>query len=300
MNVKARILLIVATTFVVLACNVEKVPNESRPDFIIDSHIHYRATDEWEESFIEVFTKHKAMGCILVRMEELERGITFAEANPHLVIPYAAIDIDSPTVTNDIRKARNMGYKGLGELFATKGLNYDNPKYDSIWIVAEELKMPIAPHTGIHARGNFAGMRPAFVASIAERHRNLIIHAAHFGNPWYDEAAEGARLNPNLYFDISGSSLIKKDHEPEIWGKYLWWTSHLGKPHVGAGAGPAWENILFATDELAAEENMVQNIVRFNKMLDANNVPEETRKNMYGRTIARIHGLDSVHGFTVN
>jgi hypothetical protein len=300
---KTRSIFFLISSFMLffISCNVEDKPNTSRPDFIIDSHIHYRATDEWEKSFTEVFTNHKAMGCVLVGMEHLERGIQFANEHPELVIPYAAIDIDSPTVTEDIRKANKMGYKGLGELFATKGWDYDDAKYDSVWILAEQFKMPIAPHTGIHARGNFAGMRPAFVASIAERHRDLIIHAAHFGNPWYPEAAEGARLNPNLYFDISGSSLIKKDHDPEFWGQYLWWTPYLGKsPHVGAGAGPAWENILFATDEIAEEENLVQNIIRFNKMLDANNVPKETRKNMYGRTIARIHGLDSVHGFPVN
>ncbi len=282
------------------ACSVEKRPNTSRPDFIIDSHIHYRATDEWERSFVEVFTKHNAMGCILVNMADLERGIQFARKHPDLVIPYAAIQIDSPTVTDDIRKAKEMGYKGLGELFATKGWNYDDPKYDSIWILAEQFRMPIAPHTGIHARGNFAGMRPAFIASVAERHRDLMIHAAHFGNPWYAEAAEAARLNPNLWFDVSGSSLIKKDDDPGFWGQYLWWTPHLGKPHVVAAAGPAWEKILFATDEVAAEENLLQNIIRFNKMLDANNVPEETRINMYGRTIARIHGIQTVHGFTVD
>ncbi|MCK5346738.1 MAG: hypothetical protein KAR20_25190, partial [Candidatus Heimdallarchaeota archaeon] len=52
-------------------------PNLSTPGFIIDSHIHYRATDEWEQSFLEVFEKWNAMGCILVGMNDLERGIQF-------------------------------------------------------------------------------------------------------------------------------------------------------------------------------------------------------------------------------
>ena len=152
MNSKTGICLTVVIAFFIIACNTVSEPNDSRPDYIIDSHIHYVGTNEWEKSFIEVFTHHKAMGCVLVRMADLERGIEFARKNPHLVIPYAAIDIESPTVTDDIRKSKDMGF----------------------------------------------------------------------------------------------------------------------------------------------------NIIRFNKMLDANNVPEETRINMYGRTIARIHGLDSVHGFPVN
>lgn len=297
---KIKKIILFAIAFLFIACNNGVKPNLNRPDFFIDSHIHYRATDEWEKAFVDVYTKHKGMGCVLVGMDNLERGIKFAADHPDLVIPYAAIDIESTTVTEDIRKVKSMGFKGLGELFATEGFNYDDLKYDSIWILAEQFKMPILPHTGIHAQGNFAGMRPAFVASIAERHRGLIIHAAHFGNPWYEESAESTRLNPNLYFDISGSSLIKKDKDPRFWAQFLWWTPYLGKPHVGASAGPAWEKILFSTDEIANEENLTQNIIRFNKMLDANNVPEDTRKNMYGRTIARIHGLKTVHGFPVD
>ena len=93
----------------------EPKQNTSTPPFIIDSHTHYRATDEWESLFLEVYAKHNAMACLLISMGNLNRGIEFAKAHPDRVIPYAAIDIDSPTVLEDIQKVYDMGFKGLGE-----------------------------------------------------------------------------------------------------------------------------------------------------------------------------------------
>jgi predicted TIM-barrel fold metal-dependent hydrolase len=134
-----------------------------------------------------------------------------------------------------------------------------------------------------------ARMRPGYLATIASKHPKLIIHAAHFGNPWYDEAGEAARRNANLFFDISGSSLIKKDNDPSYWLQCLWWTPYLGKAHMPKDAVPAFEKIVFATDE--EPEELEANIIRFNKMLDACGVSEETRAKCYGLTIARIHGI---------
>jgi hypothetical protein len=260
-----------------------------RPPLIIDSHTHYRATDEYERSFLAVYTKHNAMACLLIGMRDLDRGIAFAKAHPDRVIPYAAIEIDSPTVLEDIRRVRAMGFKGLGELFAVHQWNYDDPKYDPIWALADSLRMPIAPHTGILANGMMARMRPSFLATIASNHPNLVIHAAHFGNPWYDEAGEATRRNANLYFDMSGSSLIKKEDDPKYWLQFLWWTPHIGKAHMPKDAVPAFEKILFATDE--PPEAFEENIRRFTKMLDACGVSAETRAKCYGLTIARIHGI---------
>jgi predicted TIM-barrel fold metal-dependent hydrolase len=274
------------------SCTGKKEPatNMSTPPFIIDSHIHYVATDDWEKSFLEVFTKHNAMGCVLVKMTDLERGIKFAQDHPDRVIPYAAIDIDSPTVTADIRRVKAMGFKGLGEIFATGQWNYDDPKYDSIWILAAEYSMPVAPHTGILSNGQMARMRPSFLATIASKNPNLIIHSAHFGNPWYEEAGEATRRNQNLFFDLSGSSLIKKENDPGYWEQFLWWTPFLGKAHMPKDAVPAFEKIVFATDE--TPDAFEENIRRFNKMLDACNVSEETRAKCYGLTIARIHNIE--------
>ena len=118
------------------------------PPFIIDSHMHYTATDEWEKSFLDIYTSHNAMACLLMPMKDLDRGIAFAKAHPDRVIPYAEIDIDSPTVVEDIQKVYSMGFKGLGELFAMGRRDYNDPKYDTIWALAEQAWDASCPSYG--------------------------------------------------------------------------------------------------------------------------------------------------------
>ena len=291
MKKKLSIILTFSFLLMVLGCvNPEPKPNLSTPGFLIDDHIHYRATDEWENDFLEIYGNYNAMACVLVGMNNLERGMKFANAHPDRVIPYAAVDIDSPDILEDIHRVYKMGYKGLGELFATNEWNYDDLKNDPTWALAEKLGLPIVPHTGIHASGKMSRMRPGFLAPICVKFPNLVIHSAHFGNPWYNEAAEVARRNTNCYFDITGSSLLKKDTDPGFWKQYLWWTPYLGKPHMPKNAVPAFEKIVFGTDQ--SPQGLEENIIRFNKMLDACEVSEETRAKCYYGTMARIHNID--------
>lgn len=264
-------------------------PNYSTPPFIIDDHVHARANADWEKSFLEVYTRHNAMACCFYDANDWAAGIAFAKAHSERVIPYASVNLDSPTVLEDIQKAYDMGFKGLGELFAKGRWSYNDPRYDSIWALAAKLGMPIAPHTGNFATGLMDHLRPGSLADIISMNPKLIVHAAHFGNPWYEEAAEAARRNSNLYFDLSGSSLIKKENDPVYWAQWLWWTDYLGKAHMPENAVPAWEKIVFGTDE--SPEQFEENIRRFNKALDACNVPDSTRAKCYGLTMARLLGI---------
>lgn len=291
-DMKSKLLLLLVPAFILFPGCRQKTSQQGSwtPPFIIDSHIHYVATEEWEKSLLDIYSSHNAMACILVNMKDIDRGIAFAKAHPERVIPYAAINIDSQAVAEDIQKVYSMGFRGLGELFARGRWDYNDPKYDTIWALAEMLGMPIAPHTGNLSNGMMAHLRPSFLADIAATHPKLIIHAAHFGNPWYEEAAEATRRNSNLYFDLSGSSLIKKENDPGYWAQWLWWTDAIGKAHMPKNAVPAWEKILFATDE--TPDQLDENIRRFNKALDACNVPEETRAKCYGLTMANILGIN--------
>jgi uncharacterized protein len=268
----------------------EYKPNYSTPPFIIDTHLHYRANDAWEKSFLEIYTKRNAMACVFVGMNDLDRGIAFAKAHPDRMIPYAAIDIDSPTILEDVQKVYDMGFKGLGEIFAKGDWSYNDKKYEPLWTLAEKLHMPVAPHTGNLANGLMDHLRPAPLADVTARHPGLFVHAAHFGNPWYEEAAEATRRNSNLYFDLCGSSLIKKENDPGYWAQWLWWTDAIGKAHMPKNAVPAWKKIMFATDE--TPDQLEENIRRFNKALDANKVPDSIRLFCWYKTMAKVHGIE--------
>src|SRR3546814_13127340 len=132
--------------------------------------------------------------------------------------------------------------------------------------------MILAHHTGNLGSCEMARLRTSYLATIAVKVPELYIVGGHFGNPWYAEAGEATRRNKNLYFDISGSSLIKKENDPGIWKEFLWWTPYVGKTtaHMPKDLSPAFEKIVFATDE--APDAFKENIRRFNKMLDDNYV----------------------------
>ena len=72
----------------------------------------------------------------------------------------------------------------------------------------------------------------------------------------------------------------------------LWWAENESEnnPHTLKSGPGAWEHIVFGTDE--EPSGLEENIQRFQMMLDANAVPDNVRKNMWGLTMAKILGID--------
>jgi predicted TIM-barrel fold metal-dependent hydrolase len=134
-----------------------------------------------------------------------------------------------------------------------------------------------------------ARMRPMYLDTLARAFPELTLIGAHLGNPWYDEAAEATRWNPNLYFDLTGSSLIKKKDELTVFNKYLWWGQTAGQTHMPSNTPHAFEKLLFGTDDdpLKLEEN----IARYNQLFEACQTPEPVRRKVFAETMVRILGL---------
>lgn len=258
----------------------------SLPPRIIDSHIHYERQPSFIPNLVAEYRKYNAIACIMTPMEGLDVVAQAMRDYPDMIVGFGQINIDTSTVMEDIEKFHAAGFKGLGELFATNKWNYDDEHYFPIWKKAEELGMVVLLHTGILSNGLISRMRPGYLGTISVHFPKLTIIGAHFGNPWYDEAGEIARRCKNVYFDITGSSLIKKEKNLEIFTEYLWWTPYLGKPHMPPDASPAFEKLIFGTDE--SPEELEPNIQRFTNLIKACNVDEITRNKMWYSTMAKI------------
>src|SRR5437764_13230173 len=68
-------------------------------------------------------------------------------------------------------------------------------------------------------------MRQNYLEEIALRFTKVTVLGAHCGNPEYEWAAEIARWNPNVFWDLSGSTLTKMQGRLADFLKIFWWSS---------------------------------------------------------------------------
>ncbi len=263
-----------------------------RRRFVIDGHQHYSASPDYIEKLTKTYRPRNAMACVLTPISGLDTVKKAAAVHPDIVIPYGYINVDDPGAPAEIQKFADSGFKGI-KMHRPK-YNWDDFGYFPIYDKLQSLRLVALFHTGIVAGGSddpepssMARMRPSFLHTIARSFPRLVIQGAHLGNPWYDEAAEVARWENNLYFDLTGSSLLKKARNLAVFKEYLWWEGPTA--HSSPDAVYAFEKLVFGTDE--TPENLDECIARHEAMLDACGVPEASRKKIFGETLARILGI---------
>ena len=262
----------------------------------VDANIHYDDRANFFEDLVRIYREHKAVACLSARREHFDKLAAAAKKYPDVVIPFLWIDLDDADVIAQIDRARAAGFKGLKIHSPLK--NYDDPSYFPAFAAAERYRLVALLHTGISFRpndkvprlkGSMARMRPMYLDTLARAFPELILIGAHLGNPWYDEAAEVARWNPNVYFDLTGSSMVKKKDELAVFRKYFWWGQTSSQAHMPANTPHAFEKLVFGTDEDPKDLDKV--IAQYNQMLDACQVPETVRRKVFAETMARILGL---------
>ena len=266
---------------------------------VIDAHQHYQDAPDYFDRLVKTYRSHGAMACVLTPMKYFAALKKAAAAYPDVVIPYGQIDVDNPGAMAEIEAFAAGGAKGIK--MHTPHLDWDDESYFPLYGKMQDLGLVALFHTGIVCtivdgacgssdgpqKSSMARMRPSYLHTIARAFPRLRVQGAHLGNPWYDEAAEAARWQKNLYFDLTGSSLIKKERNLAVFKEYLWWEGPTA--HSPPDAVYAFEKLVFGTDE--APEALDNMLGRYEAMLDACGVPEKSRRKIYGETMARLLGM---------
>jgi uncharacterized protein len=167
-----------------------------------------------------------------------------AQRYPNLIVPFAMINVDQ-TQPEEITEFAERGFRGLKIINPRR--NYDDTTYFPLYEGAEKHHLVVLFHTGISGgmidylqfppkdanystepmrqmEGNrrwqpeseadswygAARMQPIFLDGISVAFPELKIIGAHLGYGLYDSAAAVARWRRNVYFDISGGTVVRR------------------------------------------------------------------------------------------
>lgn len=266
---------------------------------VIDCHHHLPAADP--EGYVEKLRAECArlgidrvviMSAGPPEWASNEKVAELQHKNPDLLIGLGYLQLGAVTV-KDVDRVCEMGLKGLKFIWPLG--NYDADEFMPIYERAAALNLPSLFHLGIVAREprqhlknvSMARMRPVFLDRIARRLPELNIIGAHFGNPWYEEAAELARMHPNVFFDLTGSTLKKK--QPAYFSELLWWGRN--EQYGRMGNNHPYQKVLFGTD---VEVELMEDVLNdYRMVLDHLQMSDEFRALVMGKTAARIFGLEA-------
>jgi predicted TIM-barrel fold metal-dependent hydrolase len=262
---------------------------------LVDAHVHHNGEVAFMEALVTRLEKLDGVAILLVKPEHLDQVTGFMARKPGRLIGFGDVSLDDPKVLEQIDRFHKAGFRGLGEISRTLK-SYDDPSYTPIYDRAAKYGMMLLFHTGIVNRTNpdvaedvsVDRLRAILLDNIARRYPTVTIIGAHLGNPDYAWAAEIARWNPNLYFDLSGSTLIKKQEDPTFFKSIFWWSS-VASPHTPKGQASAFEKVVFGSDIFGGElEELDRSLERYRHMLNACGVSPEAQANIFGGTMRRI------------
>ncbi len=257
--------------------------------------MHYNGETGFLEKLLDKLNESDGLAFLLTTPKGFPSAREFLRAHPDRLVGFADIKLDDRNVLSEIDRFHGAGFRGIGEITSTLK-NYDDPAYWPIYDRAERYHMILLFHTGIvnrlhpeqPANVSFERSRVTRLDLIARRWPRLTVIGAHLGNPDYEEAAEIGRWNPNVYFDASGSTLIKKKDDYRFFRSIFWWTGVVS-PHTPAAASSAFEKLVFGSDVFGGDlQEFDDALARYHKMLDACDVPQDAQAKIFSGTMWRL------------
>jgi uncharacterized protein len=262
---------------------------------VIDAHVHHNGDPAFLEKLTHKLEAVDGMALLITAPKDLPSVNGFMSSHPNRLLGLGQIQLDDPQALELIDRFHEAGFRGLGEMTGPQ-YSYDDRRYWPIYERAEKYGMIILFHTGIVNRTkpdipmdvSSDRMRVTTLDLIARRFPKLTLIGAHLGNPDYAWAAEIGRWNPNVVYDVSGSTLSKKREDLGFFKSIFWWTSVVS-PHTPKSATSAFEKLVFGSDVFNGDlDEFDRELDLYRRMLDVCGVPKAAQDNIFSGTLWRI------------
>lgn len=273
------------------------VSTEPSENHIVDVHVHFDDKNpHFVEDLLKVCKQLNMTACVLTPYANRSVIADAAKQYPAQIIPIGFIDLDAKDVAQQVKELHQLGYRGLGELEFVKK-PYTNSGYTPVYELANEYGWLVLFHTGIVLRRKIDEpedvasyrMRAFYLEEIARRFPRLTVVGAHCGNPEYEWAAEVTRWNPNVFFDLSGSSLFKMRDRLSDFRKIFWWSDGGWGLKSPDSDSSAYSKLVFGSD---TGLDQIQNVVtQYHALFKACDVPAQTQKLIMGGTLSKTFNL---------
>ncbi|MBI2689973.1 MAG: amidohydrolase family protein [Acidobacteria bacterium] len=262
---------------------------------IIDAHVHYNGDPAFLAKYTEKLETVDGQALLITEHKHVAAVKAFIASHPGRLYGIGQMSLDHPDALKLVDEFHDAGFRGLGELTGPE-YSYDDRRYWPIYERAEKYGMIVLFHTGIVNRRNFSEpmnissdrMRVSTLDLIARRFPKLTVIAAHLGNPDYAWAAEIGRWNPNLLFDVSGSTLYKKQSDLAFFKSIFWW-DNVVSPHTPKTDVSAFEKLVFGSDVFGGNlDEFDRELDLYRKLLQACGVAPASQANIFNGTLWRI------------
>jgi uncharacterized protein len=270
---------------------------------VIDSHVHL---SERRDDALRPFAKknhlHYTLGELLGAMQgfkvgrglllspPLEQGAILPNSevirlckrsngalSPVITVEPTAKEVKAAVKLAEEDKRDVKGFKiRLGYVKASAENSMFGPLYD----YAESEGLPVLFHTGDTAlsNGELSRSHPLTLDGLANKREELIMVLCHFGNPWFEDAAELIYKHANVYADISG--LITGGAYAE---EYAEWLARKISEAIYYAAGA--DKVFFGTDYPVSKHSDVLALVKRLK------VDERDKEKILWRNAERVFHL---------
>ena len=217
-------------------------------------------------------------GAILLNSEVMRLcKMSSGMLSPVITVDPTAKEVRAAVKLADANKHDVKGFKiRLGYVKASA----ENPVFGPLYDYAASEGLPVLFHTGDTAfsNGELSRSHPLTLDGLANKREELIMVLCHFGNPWFEDAAELIYKHANVYADISG--LITGGAYAE---EYARWLARKISEAIYYAAGAA--KVLFGTDYPVSKHSDVLALV---KRLQ---VDERDKEKILWRNAARVFHL---------